>query len=170
MIWLEYADPPHDTSGRCGGSLGAEEPEGDLEQGHPIRILLVEDSLSDALLVMRRLEAELGSLDPIEVERATTIEQAIQHLRDQSVDVVLLDLNLPDSGGTETVRRLRAVESRVPILVYTSGHAIELPLRALEAGAQDFLGKHDFEGRSLIERIRSVIECARLAEETQREI
>ena len=132
-------------------------------QERPIRILLVEDSLADALLVMRRFEAELGSLDPIEVERATSLEQAVRHLQNQPpVDVVLLDLTLPDSAGTETVYRLRQAEPWVPIVVYASIGEVGLPLRALQAGAQDFLGKGDFECGSLIDRIRSAIERTRI--------
>lgn len=144
-------------------------PEDDLKQERPIRILLVEDSLADALLVMRRFEAELGSLDPIEVERASTLEQAVRHLQNQPpVDVVLLDLTLPDSTGTETVYRLRQAEPWVPIVVYASIGEVGLPLRALQAGAQDFLGKGDFECGSLIDRIRSAIERTRIYVETQR--
>ena len=113
-------------------------------QGESIRILLVEDSLPDALLVTRRLEMELGSLRQIEFERTSSLEEAIHHLRNKPADVVLLDLNLPDSAGTETVRRLRASEPKVPILVYASAGEVGLPLSALQAGAQDFLGKGDF--------------------------
>jgi signal transduction histidine kinase len=140
-----------------------------MKQERPIRILLVEDSLADALLVMRRFEAELGSLDPIEVERATTLEHAVRFLQNQPpVDVVLLDLTLPDSAGTETVYRLRQAEPWVPIVVYASIGEVGLPLRALQAGAQDFLGKGDFECGSLIDRIRSAIERTRIFGETQR--
>src|SRR3989442_9196334 len=98
---------------------GSEHPLSDEDpmQDRPIRILMVEDNLADALLVLRRLEAELGSLDPIEVERVTTLEQAARHLQNQPpVDVVLLDLTLPDSAGTETVYRLRQVHAWVPIV------------------------------------------------------
>ncbi|TMA35244.1 MAG: response regulator [Deltaproteobacteria bacterium] len=137
-------------------------------QGQSIRILLVEDSLPDALLVTRRLEMELGSLRQIEFERTSSLEEAIHHLRNKPADVVLLDLNLPDSAGTETVRRLRAAEPKVPILVYASAGEVGLPLRALQAGAQDFLSKGDFEYGSLIDRIRSVIERTRIFGEMQR--
>src|SRR5215813_1249063 len=137
-------------------------------QGRQIRILLVEDSLPDALLVTRRLEMELGSLNLIEFERATSLEDAIHALRKKPADVVLLDLNLPDSAGTETVRRLRTAEPRAPILVYASAGEVGLPLRALQAGAQDFLSKGDFEYGSLIDRIRSVIERTRIFGDMQR--
>jgi signal transduction histidine kinase len=118
---------------------------------------------------MRRFEAELGSLDPIEVERATSLEEAVRYLQNQPpVDAVLLDLTLPDSGGTETVYRLRQAEPWVPIVVYASIGEVGLPLRALQAGAQDVLGKGDFECGSLIDRIRSAIERTRIFTEAQR--
>ena len=75
---------------------------------------------------------------------------------------------LPDSAGTETVYRLRQAEPWVPIVVYASIGEVGLPLRALQAGAQDFLGKGDFECGSLIDRIRSAIERTRIFGETQR--
>jgi DNA-binding response OmpR family regulator len=132
------------------------------------RILLVEDSLPDALLVTQRLESEIGSLERIELERATSLEQAIAILRSRPLDVVLLDLDLPDSSGTETVYRLRRAEPWVPVVVYASAGEIGLPMRALQAGAQDFLCKGDFECGSLTDRIRSAIERTRLFRETQR--
>ena len=82
--------------------------------------------------------------------------------------MVLLDLNLPDSAGTETVYRLRKAEPWVPIVVYASAGEIGLPMRALQAGAQDFFGKGDFECGSLTDRIRSAVERTRLFQETQR--
>ena len=54
-------------------------------QERSFRILLVEDSLPDALLVTRRLESEIGSLELIEIERATSLEQAIHQLAQQAI-------------------------------------------------------------------------------------
>jgi signal transduction histidine kinase len=134
-----------------------------------IRVLLIEDDLGDALLVTRRLERELGSLDKLSLERATTLAEGIDLLGKKETDVVLLDLHLPDSAGTDTVRRLREAEPIVPIVVFTSAGEGELPLRALKAGAQDYLGKGDFETGPLIHRcLRYAIERTRIVEEKQR--
>ena len=135
----------------------------------PIRVLLIEDDLGDALLVTRRLERELGSLDKVALERATTLAEGIDALGKKETDVVLLDLHLPDSAGTETVRRLREADSSVPIVVLTSADEAELTLRALKAGAQDYLGKDDFETGPLIHRcLRHAIERTRIVDEKQR--
>jgi two-component system, cell cycle sensor histidine kinase and response regulator CckA len=138
-------------------------------QDSPIRVLLIEDDLGDALLVTRRLERELGSLESIRLERATTLAEGIDVLGKRGVDVVLLDLHLPDSAGSDTVRRLREAEATVPIVVFTSSGEGDLPLRALKAGAQDYLGKGDFDTGPLIHRcLRYAIERTRIVEEKQR--
>jgi DNA-binding NarL/FixJ family response regulator len=124
-----------------------------------IRVLLIEDSLGDAVMVTRRLEWELGSLDHIVLERAVTLEEGIDRLGKSSIDVVLLDLNLPDSAGSDTVRRLRAEEPTIPIVVLTSAGEGEVSVRALQAGAQAYLSKSDFEaGTLLYSTIRNAIE------------
>jgi len=134
-----------------------------------IHLLLVEDSLGDALMVTRRLERELSSLETVAVERATTLAEAIDRLGKQETDVVLLDLHLPDSAGSETVRKLREVAPTVPIVVLTSATDRDLPLQVLEAGAQDYLGKGDFETGPLLYRcLRYAIERKRIVEEKQR--
>jgi len=135
----------------------------------PIRVLLIEDDLGDALLVTRRLERELGTLDSIRLDRATTLAEGIDLLGKRETDVVLLDLHLPDSAGTDTVRRLREADATVPIVVFTSAGDGDLPLRALKAGAQDYLGKGDFDTGPLIHRcLRHAIERTRIVAEKQR--
>jgi response regulator of citrate/malate metabolism len=134
-----------------------------------IRVLLIEDDLGDALLVTRRLERELGSLENIRLDRALTLAEGIDRLGKESTDAVLLDLHLPDSAGADTVRRLREADPNVPIVVFTSAGDGDLPLRALKAGAQDYLGKGDFETGPLIHRcLRYAIERARIVGEKQR--
>src|SRR5262245_9934204 len=124
-----------------------------------IRVLLIEDDLGDALLVQRRLEDELGSLESIALERAATLKDGIVELGKGTTDVVLLDLTLPDGEGPDTIRRLREVGPTVPIVVLTSADERELPLQTLEAGAQDYLDKGDFENAPRLHRcLRHAIE------------
>lgn len=128
-----------------------------------IRVLLIEDSLGDALMVTWRLERELGSLAHIALERAVTLEEGIDRLRKHPMDVVLLELNLPDSAGIDTVRRLRAADPNIPIVVLTSADAREVSERALQAGAQDCLTKCDFEAGPLVHgALRYAIERVRI--------
>ena len=119
-----------------------------------IHLLLIEDSLGDALMVTRRLAREGGARDPIEVQRATTLQQGLDLLGKGQTDVVLLDLHLPDSAGVDTVLRVREAYPREPIVVFSSGGDPGLPIRSLQAGAQDYLGKGEFESEPLFHRLR----------------
>lgn len=106
------------------------------------KILLVEDSRVAA----RQVDAvfcEDGSVDIIHVE---TLERAIELLRGGAasmVDVVLLDLTLPDSSGLETLRRFRRENSHLPLVVLTGTNDEATGLNALREGAQDFLIKDE---------------------------
>ncbi len=135
----------------------------------PIRVLMIEDSFADALRTSRRLQAELGSLEALELERRPTLQEGIERLAKRNVDVVLLDLNLPDSAGIDTVRRLRCAAPEVPLVVLTGSSEGDVPVRALQAGAQDYLGKSDFETGPLVNRsLRYAIERVRIETEGRR--
>src|SRR5688500_9165606 len=104
-----------------------------------VKLLLVEDDAGDALLI----SAELGTCAnaTFDVTRPGTLAAACWHLNEESFDVVLLDLRLPDSAGLGSVDKLRAIAGRVPILVLTGMEDEELGMRALQRGAQDYLVK-----------------------------
>src|SRR6187549_2203340 len=75
-----------------------------------------------------------------------------------AVDVILLDLGLPDAEGLEAVRRAHAAAPRVPLLVLTGLDDESLAIRALQEGAQDYLVKGQIETRGLLRAIRYAIE------------
>ena len=77
-------------------------------------------------------------------------------LRGGGFDVVLLDVNMPGIGGIETLRRMRALAPRLPILMLTVRDAEEEKVEALELGADDYVTK-PFSTRELIARIRTAI-------------
>src|SRR5262245_10269116 len=120
---------------------------------HPatVRALLIEGSPGDALTLTQRLERGNGTR--VEVERVATLQQGLDLLGKDRTDVVLLDLHLPDSSGAETVMRVREAYPRLPIVVFSAGGDPDLSMRSLQAGAQDYLGKHDFASEALLHRI-----------------
>jgi len=107
--------------------------------GDPITVLLVEDHPGDARLVREALR-DTRSLQ-FRVVHVTSLTAAIERLRGADVDVVLLDLSLPDGAGLASIVRVRAAAPRVPILVLTGTEAEELALHAVRRGAQDYLVK-----------------------------
>jgi len=116
-----------------------------------IRILLVDDEPA----IRRALRPPLIELG-FQVAEASRGEEALQLLRTAVYDVVLLDVNMPGIGGIETLKRIRAVAPRLPILMLTVRDAEEEKVEALELGADDYVTK-PFSVRELIARIRTAV-------------
>jgi signal transduction histidine kinase len=91
----------------------------------------------------------------IHVER---LDMAIQFLKRDRFDVVLLDLSLPDSFGLDTLRKLQAFAPDIPSVVLTGADDLELALQAMAVGAQDYLVKDQLSGQLLERSIRYAIE------------
>ncbi|WP_114418606.1 diguanylate cyclase domain-containing protein [Marinospirillum perlucidum] len=117
------------------------------------RVLVIEDEPGDAQLV--RLQLQEKDREAFAVEMVASLEEAASLLRDQSFhpDVILLDLNLPDSTGPDTVKRCRQLAPDVPVIVLTGLDDHQATEVAIEAGAEDYLSKGE-EGASLRKAIR----------------
>jgi two-component system KDP operon response regulator KdpE len=120
-----------------------------------IRILVVDDEPA----IRRALRPPLLELG-FQVMEASRGEEALQALRGSVFDVVLLDINMPGIGGIETLRRIRAVAPRLPVLMLTVRDGEEEKVEALELGADDYVTK-PFSTRELIARIRTAIRRVR---------
>jgi two-component system sensor histidine kinase/response regulator len=119
-------------------------------------ILLVEDNLGDALL-FREMLNELGSFST-HLTHVEYLVAAEKHLAEHSVDIVLIDLYLPDAQGLGAVRRVQAAAPRVPLVVLTGMDDESLALQALQEGAQDYLIKGQIEARGLLRALRYAVE------------
>jgi len=116
-----------------------------------MHLLVVEDDLRLARTLSRLLRA-----DRHVVETAVTGEAALDLGRaDIGVEVIILDLGLPDIDGLEVARRLRGSGSKVPILVLTARDAIADRVAGLDAGADDYLVK-PFAYPELSARLRAL--------------
>lgn len=135
----------------------------------PIRALLVEDNPGDARLIREMVREARGGR--VQVAHAERLASAIERLADPEavLEVVLLDLSLPDSQGFETFTRLRAAAPLVPIVVLSGLDDETVALRAVQAGAQDYLVKGHVDGDTLVRALRYAIERKRL-EEAQRAV
>jgi nitrogen-specific signal transduction histidine kinase len=127
----------------------------------PTRVLLVEDELTDALVVQRSLRHGNRSRERFALKHAATLAQGIEQLSRSPVDVLLVDLCLPDSEGPATVARLREQDRRVPLVVFTGDDDPRLVARAFEAGADEYLVKCDLHTALLRRTIRHAIERRR---------
>ena len=86
------------------------------------------------------------------------MSEAETHLAEHAVDMILLDMGLPDVQGLEAVRRAHAAAPRVPLVVLTGMDDESLAARALQEGAQDYLIKGQIETRSLLRALRYAVE------------
>ncbi|MBI1226120.1 MAG: response regulator [Bacteroidetes bacterium] len=134
------------------------------------KVLLVEDNPGDARLVeIYLMESDLQNC---EVVNKITLADAIVALETgEEFAAILLDLTLPDSRGFETLERLLAKFPQKNIIVLTGFSDKEMGLRAVKAGAQDFLVKGAFDSEQLSKSLRFSIERTKVLkrlEETQR--
>jgi DNA-binding response OmpR family regulator len=113
-------------------------------------VLLVEDEENLGALVEAYLMQEGYG-----VFRVGSGEEALRHIEDDSVRLVVLDLNLPDMDGLDVCRRIRA-RSSVPVVMLTARDEEEDRLAGLEVGADDYIGK-PFSPRELVARMRAVL-------------
>jgi two-component system cell cycle sensor histidine kinase/response regulator CckA len=132
-----------------------------------MRILMIEDNDDDVLLIEEMLRDEDGDI-AYEMEYADRLAEGVTRLSAGGIDVVLLDLRLPDSNGFDTFKGLYMREPHVPIIVLTGLDNEALGLQAVQAGAQDYLTKWRMDGHQLQRAIRYAIERKR-SEEALRE-
>lgn len=124
----------------------------------PLRILLLEDDGSFAELVQELIFEELSS--QWEIVHVHQLQAALEYLQAHSPEVVLTDLNVPDAQGLETLRALHQVAPALPVVVLTGMENLDLGLRALREGAQDYLNKQDINAPLLERSLRYAIERA----------
>jgi two-component system, cell cycle sensor histidine kinase and response regulator CckA len=124
-----------------------------------IRVLLVEDDPTFVDFFSASLKATKNSLDLTVARRLTT---ALSALADAQYDAVLLDLNLPDSEGLLTLRRVAASAPEIPIVVFTGLDDEGQSQEALRLGAQDWLTKESPEPEVVVRAIRYAVERKRL--------
>ncbi len=116
-----------------------------------MKILLAEDNQPLASWLTRTLEHERYAVDC-----TADGSDADQLLINEKYDLVILDLSLPRMDGRDVLRRLRARNDNVPVLILTANNTIEGRVRLLDHGADDYLGK-PFELVELEARIRALL-------------
>jgi len=122
---------------------------------HTTRVLLIEDNPGDADLVRLRL---VESQPDVKVDCVARLSDAMAALDREIPSLVLLDLNLPDSRGAETFRRVREKVPNVPVVVLSGQDDESLALKAVHQGVQDYLLKGDLSSKRLDRAMRYAVE------------
>ena len=153
------------------------DPGRETDTGDALTVLLVEDNAGDARYIEEMLHeiemipertAERGAatadgvtVDPareVELVHETRLSDSLDVLTARTVDVVLLDLNLPDSTGIETVQTVREHSDVVPVVVLTGIRDRELGIDALRRGAEEYLVKDEINADMLVRSVHHAIE------------
>jgi len=130
----------------------------------PLQVLLVEDNAGDVRLLREMFSKERR--DAFQLTHLLRMSEAETHLAKGGVDIVLLDLGLPDGHGLDTVRRAHAAAPEVPVIVLTGLDDEALAAEAMTQGAQDYMIKGQIESRALPRALRHAIERHRMQTET----
>jgi two-component system KDP operon response regulator KdpE len=117
----------------------------------PLRVLIVDDEPP----IRRFLRTSLG-YEGYQVLEAENGQEALDAFRRNAVDVLVLDLGLPDIDGFEVIRRLREVGSAVPIIILSSRTDEAGKVKALDLGADDYVSK-PFGVDELLARVRAAL-------------
>jgi Flp pilus assembly CpaE family ATPase len=123
------------------------------------RLLQVEDNPGDVRAVEETLAAQ--NIGKFVVVAAASLGEALIRLGGERFDAVLLDLSLPDARGLDSLVGIRCRAPSTPIVVMTGLSDEALAIKAVNAGAQDYLVKGETDGFALARRLRFAIERGR---------
>ena len=120
-----------------------------------INILMVEDNTGDQFLLSELLKA--SDINIKNTYSACRLDDALHQLN-QPIDIILLDLSLPDSNGLDTFNSIVSHAGKTPVVILSGLTDTTLALEAITLGAQDYLIKGDFDEKLLAKTIRYSIE------------
>jgi len=128
-------------------------------------ILTVEDNPSDLFLLEHMLRS--SGLEIRQLYSTDTIGEAYRLLQQREINLVLLDLSLPDSWGIHSFQRLKAVVQKIPVIILTGLSDTKVALEAIKEGAQDYLVKNELTEGLLAKTIQYSLERKRNLEYLQ---
>jgi signal transduction histidine kinase len=126
-----------------------------MMEHEPAQVLLIEDNPGDADLVRLRL---IESKSDVQLNCVPRLSDALACLEATTPAVVLLDLNLPDSHGAETFRRIMQKAPNVPVVILSGSDDKTLAIKAVHHGVQDYLFKSDITSKQLERALHYAIE------------
>jgi DNA-binding response OmpR family regulator len=132
-------------------------------QVKPIKILLIEDSIEDTIIIREMLN-ETSKIH-FELKNVSRLKTGFEELFQESFDILLLDLNLPDSWGFDTFIRTYDQAPELPIVILSGFDDEDIAVKAVREGAQDYLIKGEIDGRLLARSIYYAIERKKIERE-----
>lgn len=133
--------------------------------GKKLKVLLIENNLVDRKIIAKMLNS--SPYGRLESQFVVSLNDAFLTLAKKKFDVVLLDLNVDDSKGIETLTKFHRKFPRLPIVVNTGSYQDDLGLKAITKGAQDYLIKGMYKSYALIKSLYYAVERKKAEEDLQ---
>jgi DNA-binding NtrC family response regulator len=133
----------------------------DKKKNKTINILHIEDNAADAANILEILFDDRKF--SYKVESAVLLTEGLKYLARDHVDIILLDLSLPDSTGYETFLTVKQAVPHLPVIIMTGLADEDLAIKAVQEGAQDYLVKGMVDTDLLVRSIKYAIEREKLA-------
>jgi len=130
-----------------------------------LSVLVVEDNPGDYELVVEYLSDVSNA--SYQFKHCVSLQDISGVLKSTHIDVILLDLSLPDSSGIDTVSNVRSISKSLPIIVLTGIDNDELGEQAIQQGAQEYLNKNELSGRMLARIIKYAIKRKKMDEKLE---
>ena len=134
-----------------------------MESKEVIKILFVEDNPGDVVIIKEMIK-EIEGIH-FEVTTADNLEDGVKHLINEDFDILLLDLNLPDSEGIETFNIINQNALDLPVIILTGLSDEEFAISSVGKGAQDYLVKGQTDSQLLAKSIKYSIERKHIEKE-----
>lgn len=117
-----------------------------------LKILVLEDNPSDVMLLKLALKPHAN--EEFDLIDEPTLKGGLKRIVDNEIDLILLDLFLPESSGLETLEKIKEVAPQIPIIILSGVYTDWLAIHALQLGAYCFLSKEWLDGKNLAQAFR----------------
>ena len=125
-----------------------------------ITVLIIEDNNADSRLIKELLSETTDEIYCIEY--AERLSDGIKKILENRFDIALVDLNLPDSIGLDTISFIVKKDINIPLIILTGLDDLSVATKSLSEGTQDYLVKGQFDDKTLKRSIRYAIERKKL--------
>ena len=128
-----------------------------------LSVLLIEDNPGDQRLIKEQLD-DIESAE-VSLKICACTSEALEVLKSEKFDIIILDPGLPDSSGLDSLKSIRKIDTSIPLIILTINDADETALEAIRGGAQDFLNKNELRPRTLNKSIMYAINRHKLEQD-----